>query len=235
MTNAMKIAICDDDGKQMQELDRIVHSWSVDVSQKVEIRTYPSGEAFLFDYEAEPDFDLLLLDIEMPGIDGISLAKKIRASGNRVEIIFLTSHTEFYGEGYEVDALHFLIKPVKEEKLRAVLTKAVEQLVLEPPFLIVRCNGETVKLYESEIWYIEAFLHYIVIYTGMKEIRIMEKISEMEIRLTHDFYRCHRSYLVSLKHVKKIARNEVTLENGTILPLARGKYDDINRAYIDCY
>lgn len=167
----------------------------------------------------------------MKNINGIELAKRIRKDNNRAEIIFITSHFEFVGEGYEVDALHYLIKPISAEKLTQVLTKAAEKISVEPPSVVISCEGETVKLYEADIRYVESFLHYIVIHTKDKEYKIKENISVFENRVSDDFYRIHRSYLVSLKHITRISRTSVNIGN-TELPLSRGKYDDINRAFI---
>ena len=97
--------------------------------------------------------------------------------------------------GYEVDALHYLVKPVTYEKLSAVLKKATERLSVEPPFIVIEEGGATFKLYESEIVYVEAFLHYVESHT----IRIKASISEIESKLSADFFRMHRSYIVSLK------------------------------------
>lgn len=231
----LKIAICDDDAAQAAALSEEVSAWAGGKMQAVEIRTYASGEAFLCDYDGEKDFNLLLLDIEMKGISGIDLAKNLRRDNSRAEILFLTSHTEFYGEGYEVDALHYLIKPVDRGKLYTVLDRALEKLSVEPPFLIVRSEGQTVKLYESEIYYVEAFLHYVTFVTQDADYSVREKISELEKRLSEGFYRAHRSFLVSLEHIRRIARDGILMENGATVPLARGKYDDINREYIRFY
>lgn len=226
------IAICDDDETQLQTLHTQISKWSQCSGHPCEIHSFPSAEAFLFAYEDDKTCDILLLDIEMNGISGISLARRIRREHHRAEIIFITSHFEFISEGYEVDALHYLTKPVPEEKLTAVLNKAAERLGKEPPHIIISCEGETLKLYEEDILYVESFLHYISIHTTEKEYRIKENISAFEKRLSADFFRIHRSYLVSLKYIVRISRSVVTLEGNVELPLARGKYDEINRAFI---
>lgn len=113
-----------------------------------------------------------------------------------------------------------------------MLNKAAEKLSVEPPSVVINCDGETVKLFESDILYIESFLHYIIIQTMDKEYKIKESISAFEQKLSDDFYRIHRSYLVSLKHITRISRTSVNIGN-TELPLSRGKYDDINRAFIE--
>ena len=169
----------------------------------------------------------------MKEMSGIRLAKRLRADGCRGEIVFITSHFEFVTEGYEVDALHYLVKPVAAEKLCEVLTRAAERLAVEPPSVVISCEGASRKLYESEILYAESFLHDLVIHTKTQEYRIKENISAFAGRLSADFFRVHRSYLVNLKAVLRIGRSSVTLEGGAEIPLARGKYDEIHRAFIE--
>ncbi len=227
-----RIAICDDEQNQIEAIASIAASWSAHGGHHCEIRTFVSAEAFLFEYEDDTTYDILLLDVEMKNMNGIELAKRIRRDNRRTEIIFITSHFEFVGEGYEVDALHYLLKPISADKLTQVLTKAAERLSVEPPSVIISCEGETIKLYESAILYVESFLHYIVIHTKGEEYKIKESISAFAEKLSDDFYRSHRSYLISLKHVTRISRTSVSI-GGAELPLSRGKYDDINRAFIE--
>jgi len=227
------IAVCDDEQEQAEKITSVVKSWSEKEGHRCEFSTFSSSEEFLFEYESDRSYDILLLDVEMGDISGISLAKRIRKENNRAEIIFITSHFEFIGEGYEVDALHYLVKPISKAKLCAVLSKAAEKLSVEPPSVVITCDGETVKLYESEILYVESFLHYIAIHTKDKEYKIKESISVFEKKMSEDFFRAHRSYLVSLKHIARISRTCVILDDRTELPLARGKYNEINRVFIE--
>ncbi|MBR3691112.1 MAG: response regulator transcription factor [Clostridia bacterium] len=227
----LRIAICDDARSELEYVEKQVSAWGESRGHFCEIQTFPSAEAFLFAGAVET-WNILLLDVEMPGMSGIELAKHLRREGIRAEILFITSHFEFAGEGYEVDALHYLVKPVAEDKLFEVLDKAADRLAEEPPSVVVPCEGETVRLYETEILYAEAFLHYINIHTDRGEYRIKESLSAFAERLGADFYRIHRSYLVSLKHITRISRTSVHI--GSVeLPLSRGKYDDINRAFIE--
>lgn len=229
----LKIAVCDDSGADRQALCGMVRRWADASAYRVQISDFPSAESFLFAYGEERAADILLLDVEMAGMDGIDLAKCIRREGGRAEIVFVTSHFEFIAEGYEVDALHYLVKPVSEQKLCEVLDRAAVRLVAEPPSVVVTCDGETVKIYEADILYVESFAHYIEIHTRAGVFRIKESIAAFETKLSPDFYRAHRSYIINLKAVERISRTGVTLAGGVAIPLARGKYDSLNRAFIE--
>lgn len=230
---AYRVGICDDEQAQIEYMVSLVSAWSRQSGHSCEIRTFASAEAFLFAYEEDKVFDILLLDIEMRTISGIDLAKRIRSDNNRVEIIFITSHFEFVCEGYEVDALHYLVKPIPEDKLFSVLSKAAGRLSVEPPSVILTCDGETIRLYETQILYVEAFRHYLSIHTRDQVYQIKENISSFEQKLSSGFFRTHRSYLVSLKSITRISRTSVCLGDVLELPLARGKYDAIHRAFIE--
>ncbi|MDE7298745.1 MAG: LytTR family DNA-binding domain-containing protein, partial [Lachnospiraceae bacterium] len=235
MRGSMKfrIAVCDDEQTSLLWLEEAAAAWAKERQYRVELVPFSSAEGFLFAYGENRAFDILLLDVEMKGMSGLELAKQLRQDGLRAEIVFITSHFELCGEGYEVDALHYLVKPVSKERLNAVLDRAAQRLSVEAPSVVIACDGETIKLPEQDILYVEAFLHYVAIYTAAREYRVHENFSAFEAKLSDDFFRPHRSYLVSLKHVTRISRTQVWLDNGAALPLARGKYDDINRAFIE--
>ena len=229
----MRIAVIDDRPADRETIAALVSRWAKDRDTAVTTVPFPSAEAFLFAYSEDKDFDILLLDIEMSGEDGISLAKRLRQEGCAAEIVFVTSHFELAGEGYEVDALHYLVKPVSQEKLSAVLTKAADRLKAAPPSVVISSDGETVRLTERELLYAEAFLHYLVLHTEERDYRIKETLGDFAGRLSEDFFRIHRSVLVNLRRIVKITRSDVTLDSGDVLPVARGKYDAVNRAFIE--
>ena len=227
------IAICDDSESDRESIAGMVRRWAETSGCGVRLDEFPSAESFLSEYDRNKDYDILLLDVEMRELSGIELAKRVRAQRGRAEIVFITSHFEFIAEGYEVDALHYLVKPVSEEKLWEVLDRAAARLAAEPPSVVVSADGETVKLPETDILYVEAFAHYIEIHTRAEVYRLKESITAFGERLSGDFFRAHRSYLVNLKAVERISRTGVRLTGGAEIPLARGKYDDVNRAFIE--
>lgn len=226
------IAVVDDEVKACDEMVSRVKLWGTRMGYSCRVCVFPSAEALIFAMEEEP-FDILLLDVELGGMSGLELAREIRKSNHRVEIIFVTSHFELTGSGYEVDALHYLVKPVSEGKLESVLAKAAERLSEKPSMVTLMAEGSLLRIPADEIIYVEAFLHYVEVHTRGRNYRVKEAMSAFAEKLSPDFFRTHRSYLVNLTHIVRIDRTGVTVECGTKIPLARGKYDEVNRAFIE--
>ena len=118
-----RIAICDDSFEDIEFLKSIVKAWEKEREQNVSISTFNSSENFLFNYAEDKSFDILLLDIEMGNMDGVSLAKALRKDGCDIEVAFITGYPDFISDGYEVNALHYLMKPVKRKSFSPFLTK----------------------------------------------------------------------------------------------------------------
>ena len=226
----IRIAIVEDEDMYVQQFTGYLKEYQKTCEEELNVTIYRDGDGIVEHYKAQ--FDIILMDIQMRFMDGMSAAEEIRKVDSEVVIMFITNMTQYAIRGYEVDALHYLVKPVSREKLFEVLSRAAGKLAVEPPFVVISCQGGRVKLYESDILYVESFLHDIVIHTKTGEYRIKENISAFAQRLSKDFFRVHRSYLVNLKAVIRIGRTSVTLESGAEVPVARGKYDNINRAFI---
>ena len=120
-----KIAICDDESAQAALLEGYVTQWAAQRGETVKLCLFPSAEAFLFAWEEEKDWAVLLLDIQMGGLSGMELAKKLRKADSSLPIIFITGVPDYVEEGYEVEALHYLLKPVRPEKLFSSLDRAI--------------------------------------------------------------------------------------------------------------
>ncbi len=229
----INIAICDDEKVQIDNLKKLVGYWANELNYNVNLKEFESAENFLFNYEENKNYDVLLLDIEMGNLSGVELAKKIRIDNDDIQIIFITGFPNFIAEGYEVSALNYLMKPVSDEKLYEVLNKAVTKIKKQEKFLII--NNTKIKL--SEILYIEAFSHSceITLLNGDK-IKSSQKISALENKLKlsfiHEFIRCHRSYIVGVRHIRKIDKSEIILDNDGCVPLSRRLYTNVNKAFI---
>lgn len=228
----MRIGICDDEPEMRSLVERYTRSWAAQSGRACEIECFPSAEALLF---AETAFDVLLLDIQMPGMDGIALSRKIREKDERVQLVFITSVPDFIGEGYEVAALHYLLKPVKSEKLAAVLDRACKNLKVAEAMLTLQVEGEIQMIPLNAISYLEAKGHYVTLHTDNGTFEKKSTLPEMLGRLDSRFYRCQRSYAVNLYRIRKVSRTEVELLDGARVPLSRGLYDEIHHKMIQLY
>lgn len=224
------IAICDDDNSQICALKKMLTEWSGCTI----INEYNSAEQFLFNYP-DASCDLLLLDIEMRDMNGMELAKELRAKGDMLPIIFITGFSEFIGDGYDVEALHYLLKPVDKEKLFQVLDRYAERHRADNR-IILPSGDESVLVSADDIVYLEAFgKKTLVALTGGKEIVCTCGLSAVSDKLGRGFVSCHRSYVVNIGFIVGISKIEITMDGGEKIPLARRSYDSVNRAFIDYY
>ena len=228
----IKIAVCDDDAAQREYLLSQVSAWAKKNRHLVEVKQYSGAKEFLFTYSEEKDFDILLLDVEMPEINGIELAKTIRRENAAVQIVFITGFYEYFSDGFDVSALHYLIKPVDEEKLYPVLNRAVDNLSYRQRCVLLSTGEMDVKVQLADILYAEAENVYVVVHTREENFRVRMALGKFMEQLDETFFKVHRSYVVNLKYIRKITRKDVTLANGDVVPLSRGTYNDVHAALI---
>ncbi len=227
-----KIAICDDEQKQIEYLTSVVNKWANKNRHIVEIKPYSSAKSFLFDYCNEKDFDILLLDIEMPEMNGVELAKAVRKENSTVQIIFITGYYEYFSDGFDVSALHYLIKPADERKLMPVLDRAVNNLNYRQRSVLLSSPDGDIKVSLADIQYIESQNVYIEVHTVKGVYRSRISLAKFNEQLDETFIKVHRSYIVGLKYVKMISRTNITMVNGDVVPIARGMYDEAHAALI---
>lgn len=227
---AYKIAVCDDSGADAEYISALVSEWAGD--EPVSIRRFSSAEEFLFRYAEEKDFDILLLDIEMGGMDGVTMARTVRRDNASVQIVFITGYSDYIAEGYEVEALHYLVKPVRREKLFEVLSRAAERLRKNERVLLLEHGGEAVRLPLYEIRWLEVRQNYVTLHAA-EDVTVKRTLSELERELDERFFRLGRSYIVNLGCIRRITRTDVILADGTAIPLPRGQYEPLNRAVIE--
>ena len=229
------IAICDDSAADSGYILNMAKRWATGRGEAVRAERFESAEAFLFRYAEEKDFEILLLDIEMGRMDGVELARQVRRENEDVQIVFITGYPEYMAEGYEVSALHYLMKPVEEEKLLRVLDRAAKRLERTGRALLLPVDGEIRRIRTDSVLYVEAFSHSVSIVTSGETVRVRKSLSEMEGLLGEGFVRCHRCYLVNLKAVLRLSGREVHLEGGISLPLSRGAAGTVHRAFVAYY
>ena len=227
-----KVAVCDDSDADRRYIMNMVRSWASAAGHEVQIDGFPSAESYLFRYAGESDYDILLLDIEMGAMDGVTMAKELRKSNDTVQIIFITGYSDYISEGYEVAALHYLMKPVNEEKLCLVLDRAAEKLAKNEQVLNFEGSGEMVRVPIYQIRYADVLGNYVTVH-AQTDVTVKMTLGELEKQLDERFYRVGRSALVNLTQISRVTRAEIRLNDGTAIPLPRGAYEGVNRAIIN--
>ena len=227
-----RFAICDDDEEYARYIERLAAQWARQTDTQVETERFPSAEAFLFRYEERRDFDVLLLDVEMTGMDGVELAKTVRRASDDVQIVFITGYTDYISEGYEVAALHYLTKPVNEDKLFQVLTRAVGRLRRNEPTITLELPGETARVPLGKIRYLDVLHNYVTVHAD-RDYAVKRPLGELQKMLDSRFFRVGRSCVLNLAYIQRVTRTEAELTSGERIPLPRGQYERLNRAIID--
>lgn len=227
-----RIAICDDSAADRDYLAGLARRWAGQRLHTVQLALYPSAESFLFAYAEDKTVQILLLDIEMGQMDGVTMARTLRKDNDGVQIIFITGYSDYIADGYEVEALHYLMKPVDESKLFSVLDRAADKLCRNEQVLTLELSGETVRLPVYQVRYAEVQGNYVTVH-AKSDYTAKMTLSELETRLDDSFFRLGRSALVNLGYVARVTKTAVTLNDGSVLPLPRGAYDRINRAIIN--
>ncbi|MDD6794410.1 MAG: LytTR family DNA-binding domain-containing protein [Clostridiaceae bacterium] len=231
----LKIAVCEDERVQAEFILNLLHKWQY---KDIKVQTFISAEEFYFEWCENKDFDIILLDIQMSGADGMSLAKRIRNDDENIIIIFVTGLAEYMAEGYEVNAFNYLLKPIDEAKFYACLNKVKEHIIKNQKhkFIVLNTEEGIIKVNEADIIMIESYSHNLIINTKIGSFKIVKSLSALAKELDEKlFFRCHRSVIVNLKHIEKIKDKEVYLTNNCIAPVSRRLYADLNKNFINYY
>ena len=230
----LKIAVCDDNEEHISALRKMLDEWSENKPFAVIIYEYTSAESFLFSYPDKP-CDIILMDIEMKNLNGMELAKKLRKSGDMLPIIFITGYSEYIGEGYDVEALHYLLKPVEKEKLFEVLDKYTKKHDPQND-IVLSCNDKNIRVDQENIRYCEARGKKTEVHIPDKNVLICNSgINDLQKILGENFIFCHRSYLVNLRFIKSISKTEIEIDGGENIPLSRRLYKEVNERFIEFY
>ncbi|WP_044913524.1 LytR/AlgR family response regulator transcription factor [Butyrivibrio sp. WCE2006] len=231
----MRIAICDDEEKVRQMLlMKVRTSFPEDL-----IETFENGEELLNTREIP---DILLLDIKMPGILGMEVARRLRERTDKTVIIFITGEERFVFDSFDVHAFHYLVKPFSDEKLQEVLgsarAEAIKQSLSkgrtghEKKYVMVNSKGTHVRICLDDVIYAEVFNSKVVVHATDSDIEYYGKLTDLEKIAGDDFFRTHRAYLIHLKYVKSYDASNVYLKKGQVL-VSKQNYPKLVQKVLD--
>lgn len=231
----MNIAIVEDESVHSRLLQQYIEAWAGTQNRTVHISTYENAAGFLFGLEDKTP-DAVFADIQMPGMNGMEMVQKLRERDSEMPVIFTTGLSEYLREGYEVSALHYLIKPISEDKVFECMDRVCSRKNSRNLFA-VRTEDGMARLDLRETNYCEAEGHYTkFVMTDSTNVRVMQSISDLEEDLLGEsFVKCHRSYLCNLENVKQIIRDSVVFDNGDMVPVSRRMVRELNRKFIEFY
>lgn len=231
------IAFCDDDSTVLRELRMLLDQYRADRNEDLDCAMFHSPLELLHSMERGAGFDILFLDILMPGVNGIDTASEIRKLDNNIKIIFLTSSAEFAVQSYTVGAYFYQLKPIwKESFFRLMDSVLVACEKEQSDSIVLRCKTGVARIELKELEYCEVIHRTLFFHlTSGKVLESIGSLDDLSARL--EPYRCflrpHRSYLVNLEYVRNISARAVTMSCLTEIPLPRGKYNEIKDAYLE--
>ncbi len=226
------IAIVEDRPSDQERMKEYLENYFQD-RERPKIRMFNDGEAFLKSYP--PDLDLVLMDIEMKGMDGIQTARSMRKLDTRVQLLFVTNLIKFALEGYAVDAADFIVKPVRYPAFCASMDRVMRRMQARGNrFLTVRQGRETVCCSIREITYIESLNKKTILHRrGTKEIKCTDALYALEKKLEQEaFFRCHNAFLVNLDYIRSMTASEVTVD-GVSIPVSKYRKKEFMQALVN--
>lgn len=230
MDELVKIGLCDDEAYVHEEIFKIIEKYQKEKECDIEMFSFFSAKELL---ETEKEVQILLLDIDMPQMDGIEAAFRLREQDKNCRIIMLTSKLERFKDAFKIGAYRFVTKPIDVEELAEALDDARNTLLgyaqVELKFGAVPC-----KVFQYQIDYLQACGDYVKIYVGEKVCESTKPLKswkeELDSRL---FIDCHKSYIVNLRSVKRVEKDTILLENGEKILIARRRRGDVLQAFIE--
>lgn len=233
----IRTAFCDDDLSMLNELQTLLDRYRVEHNREIDYTAFNSPLDLLAEIERGTRFDIIFLDVIMPGENGIDAAAEIRNYDNDVKIIFLTSSAEFAVQSYAVGAYFYQLKPIWEESFYRLMDSALSVCEKEQTnSLILRCKSGITRIELKQLEYCEVI--HRTLFLHLANGKVLESIGSMDELCSHlkpykNFFRPHRSYLINLEYVQNLSARAITMSCLTEIPIPRGKYNDVKDAFLE--
>lgn len=233
----IKVAFCDDDLSVLNEISVLLDQYRVERNLDMVYAAFNSPLELMAEIEKGMRLDVLLLDVVMPGENGINVAKEIREYDTNVKIIFLTSSTEYAVQSYTVGAYFYQIKPIWADSFFRLMDSAVSECEKEQQCsLILRCKTGIARIDLNKLIYCEVIGRTLLFHLdGGRVLERNGSLDELCEQLTQyeNFLRPHRSYLVNMEYIQNISYKAIVMDSLAEIPIPRGKYAEIKDIYLD--
>lgn len=227
----ISIAVCDDELLECLNISAKIQECMEEMGIPCSIEKFQSGKALL---ESLGRFDLIFLDILMEGMDGMETARRCRELAYEKILVFLSSSRKYVFQAYDVEAFHYLVKPVDQEKLKNILKRATEkEREFSRDYIVISRERQKRKLFLDTVRYFEIRGRQIDVHEEKGIFTYYEQIGILEKQLEgKGFFRCHKSYLLNLKYVEGYNRQEAILDNGERIIIAKRRYEEFCQAIL---
>lgn len=225
----INIAVCDDEILECSALAKKIKDICKNLNTEVSVKQFYHAKDITVSNDT---FDLIFLDILMPELNGMEAAKRIRKNKIKSKIVFVTVTKDYVFEAYDVEAYHYLMKPVKQDKLKNIITRAVKDMQTDEnqEYLILPAGKSKRKILLKDILYIESYGRTVIFHCTKEEITDYRRIGELEHSLSDkNFFRIHKSFIVNLEHTDTYTRKDAVLDNGDTLPIAKRRYEEFTK------
>ncbi|MCD8293906.1 MAG: LytTR family DNA-binding domain-containing protein [Clostridia bacterium] len=222
-----RVAIIEDEKYAADNLQGFVEKYGAEKGQTFSIQIFGNGVDFITDYTA--NYDIVFMDIELPMMNGMDCARKLRELDARVALVFVTNMVQYSVKGYEVDATGYVVKPVEYFSFSLLMDKIMDRIrYANENYVVVRNNDSMVRIMLTDLIYIEVMDHYLIYHASDgNEYRQLGKIKDQEEQLSgYDFFRCSNSFLVNMRYIKSIDGSNICLLDGNMLPISRKRKKD---------
>lgn len=232
----LKIALCDDNLQELERIEALVSEYKISSKEEILYESFSTPVDFLAKISAGGFFDLIFLDVLMPVINGIDVAKEIFKNNKLTQIIFLTSSKEFAADSYSVSALDYLIKPITADSFKQAMEKFLDRYnKIKNDELVIREKSTISRIPLHILSYVEVLDHHLIYHLANSyTIRCRQSLSEIENLLLKNgkFVRTSRSFIVNMDYVAKIEPGCITMDDQSTVSISRASFKAVSESYL---